>query len=89
MDNRDQNSASANLPKMAVTTGHPPEIITKKWLCYRFFIPVNQGATCRRLRKLVFDDQLLSLLELSEDEWKRRREFTRRETIIICQYLQI
>lgn len=89
MDNRNSNSASANLPKMAVTNEVTPEIITKKWLCYRFFIPVNQGATCRRLRKLVFDDHLLGLLGLSEEEWKRRREFTRRETIIICKYLQI
>lgn len=66
-----------------------PEIITKKWICWRFNIPTNQGATCRRLRKLVFDDRLLSLLELSEKEWKCRREFNRRETIIIMQYLQI
>lgn len=84
-------TAGANGRSIQVVAGEDaaPDIITKKWICWRFNIPTNQGATCRRLRKLVFDDRLLTLLELDEKEWKRRREFTRRETIIIRQYLQI
>lgn len=65
----------------------PPLIVSKKWICYHFNICYNSGRTCRRLRKLVFDDCLLELLQLDETEWKRRQEFTRAETIIIINYL--
>lgn len=65
----------------------PPLIISKKWICFHFNICYNSGRTCRRLRKLVFDDRLLELLQLDETEWKRRQEFTRAETIIIINYL--
>ena len=66
-----------------------PLIITKKYLCHRFGIGYNTGRSCRRMRKLLFDDDLLGKLRLSEDAWKSRTEFTRSESIIICEHLKI
>lgn len=66
-----------------------PEIITKKWICARFNIAHRTSRTCRRLRKLIFTDQLLDILNLSEIEWKRRQEFTRAESILIIRYLEL
>lgn len=66
-----------------------PALLTKKWICWRFGIAYDQPATCNRLRRLIFDDVLLARLNMSEQDWKRRREFTRAETLIIKQYLQI
>lgn len=66
-----------------------PLILTKKWLCIHFGICHTSGRASRRLRKLVFDNHLLELLELPEQEWKRRQEFTRAETVLIINYLQL
>lgn len=67
----------------------PPRIICKKWICAAFNIGYNTGRTSKRLRKLVFDDHLLGLLQLTETEWKKRQEFTAAESIIIRQYLHL
>ena len=67
----------------------PPRIICKKWLCITFGIGYNTGRTSKRLRKLVFDDRLLGLLQLNEQEWKKRQEFTAAESLIIINYLQL
>ena len=66
-----------------------PEIITKKWICARFNIPHRTSRTSRRLRKLIFTDQLLDILNISEQNWKRRQEFTRAESILIIRYLEL
>lgn len=66
-----------------------PEIITKKWICARFNIAHRTSRTSRRLRKLIFTDQLLDILNISEQDWKRRQEFTRAESILIIRYLEL
>lgn len=69
--------------------GAIPEIIDKKWLCCRFGIDIRSGRRSKRLRKLVFTDELLALLNLTEEAWKQCRQFSRPQTIIILDYLQI
>ena len=66
-----------------------PLILTKKWLCIHFGICHTSGRASRRLRKLVFDNHLLEVLQLTEQDWKRRQEFTRAETVLIINYLQL
>ena len=66
-----------------------PLILTKKWLCFKFGICYTSGRASQRLRKLVFDNHLLELLQMPEQEWKRRQEFTRAETVLIINYLQL
>lgn len=67
----------------------PPDIITKKWICARFNIPHRTSRTSRRLRKLIFTDELLDILNISEPVWKRRQEFTRAESLLIIRYLEL
>lgn len=66
-----------------------PDLIDKKWLCARFNIPHRTSRSSKRLRKLIFTDDLLQLLGMSETVWKTRRQFTRAESILIIRYLEL
>lgn len=66
-----------------------PELLDKKFLCTYFGIPHRTSRTCRQLRAKVITDDILAALGLSEAEYKRRRQFTRRETLIIREHLQL
>lgn len=66
-----------------------PELLTKKWLCWHFKINTRSGRAGKRMRQLVFTNDLLRLLVLSEDELKKRRTFSRQETLIIIDFLRL
>ena len=84
-----RNTGAGSVRADRVGQGEVPEIITKKWICNRFQICAASGRACARMRRLVFTDDLLHLLQLSEEDWKRRRTFSRQETIIIIDFLRL
>jgi hypothetical protein len=59
------------------------DTITKKELCN--FL----GKNTRWLKKNIFTDELLKMLEMTPEQWISTREFSVQKTKIIFEYLSI